>query len=107
MKRIAFLLVAVAAVVGVHALEFPEPTKCLRRRSRERHLHNAHHTGFDWRLRMTPHFLSVQSAFRVALLLRQQRIHRPSKHDLPQRLLGLLSDSHPSKVEPHLTASRD
>jgi homoserine O-acetyltransferase/O-succinyltransferase len=70
MKRIAFLLVAVATVVGVHALEFPEPTKCLNgRRSRERHLHNAHPTSFDWRLRMTPHFLSVQSAFRVALLL--------------------------------------
>jgi homoserine O-acetyltransferase/O-succinyltransferase len=70
MKRIAFLLVAVAIVVGVHALEFPEPTKCLNgRRSRERHLHNAHPTSFDWRLRMTPHFLSVQSAFRVALLL--------------------------------------
>ena len=30
MKRIAFLLVAVAAVVGVHALEFPESTNVLK-----------------------------------------------------------------------------
>ena len=70
MKRIAFLPDAGAAVVGVHAFEFPESTTCLNgRRSRERHLHNAHPTSFDWRFRMTPHSLYAQPTFRVAVLL--------------------------------------